>query len=157
MSHRNFVTGFAVAVTILAVDFHISQASAQIDELVVTTRKREENLQSVPISIDAFTSERIQKLGVDDLSRLSDFTANFSFEKFAARRGAQDDVSRPVIRGQSNILGEPNAQFFVDGVPFSGSILSFPFKAVERVEVVRGPQAALFGRSTFSGAVNLIT
>jgi len=132
-------------------------AFAQVDEIIVTVRKREESLQDVPLSVNAFTAEKIRQLGVNNLSQISDFTPNFSFEKFGARRGAQDDVSRPVIRGQANILGEPNAQFFIDGVPFSESILSFPFVAVERIEVIRGPQAALFGRSTFSGAVNLIT
>ncbi|RYE42364.1 MAG: hypothetical protein EOP21_08275, partial [Hyphomicrobiales bacterium] len=69
----------------------------------------------------------------------------------------QGGASRPVIRGMGNVLGEPNAQVFVDGIPFSESILSFPFDLVERVEVIKGPQAALYGRSTFAGAINLIT
>lgn len=128
-----------------------------IDTIVVTARKREENLQDVPMSINAFSAEEISELGVDDISRLSDFTPNFSFEKFGGRRGAGGDTSRPVIRGQSNILGEGNAAFFVDGMLYSPSILSFPMETVERVEVIKGPQSALFGRSTFSGAVNLIT
>ena len=57
----------------------------------------------------------------------------------------------------SNILGEGNASVFVDGILYSDSILSFPFDIVDRVEVIKGPQAALFGRATFSGAINLIT
>jgi iron complex outermembrane recepter protein len=62
-----------------------------------------------------------------------------------------------VIRGQSNILGEGNAAIFVDGILFTDNILSFPFDIVERVETIKGPQAALFGRATFAGAINLIT
>lgn len=131
--------------------------TAVLEEIVVTARKREESLQNVPVSISAFSASAIDAYGVDDLSRLSDFTPNFSYEKFGGRTGAEGDTNRPVIRGQSNILGEGNASFFVDGIPYSESILSFPIDAVQRVEVVKGPQAALFGRSTFSGAVNLIT
>src|SRR5690606_3020020 len=64
---------------------------------------------------------------------------------------------RPVIRGMSNIQGEPNASFFIDGVFVEGSISAYPMQNLERVEVVRGPQAAQFGRRTFSGAVNYVT
>ncbi len=134
-----------------------AQSKGMLPEILVTARKREESLQKIPITVSAYTAESIAKLGIDDMSRLSDFSPNFSFEKFGGRRGAEGDTSRPVIRGQSNILGEGNASFFVDGIPYSESILSFPIDAVERVEVVKGPQAALFGRSTFSGAINLIT
>lgn len=132
-------------------------ASVALDEVVVTARKREENLQDVPASISAFSATAIADYGVNDLSQLSNFAPNFSYEKFGGRIGAEGDTSRPVIRGQSNILGEGNAAFFVDGIPYSESILSFPIDAIERVEIVKGPQAAMFGRSTFSGAINLIT
>src|SRR4029450_2611552 len=80
----------------------------------------------------------------------------FSFERLN-RYGVQGGVSRPVIRGMSNILGEGNASVFIDGIQYSDSILSFPFDAVERVEIIKGPQAALFGRATFAGAINLVT
>lgn len=131
--------------------------AAVLNEIVVTARKHEEKLQDVPVSITAFSADAIAEYGVDDISQLSDFAPNFSYEKFGGRIGAEGDTSRPVIRGQSNILGEGNAAFFVDGIPYSESILSFPIEAVERVEIVKGPQAAMFGRSTFSGAINLIT
>lgn len=125
--------------------------------IVVTARKREESLQDVPLSIVAFDAEALQKRGTDDISEVSNFTPGFTLEKFGGRRGAEGDTSRPVIRGQANILGETNAAVFVDGIPFSGSFLSFPFAAVQQVEVVKGPQAALFGRSTFAGAINVVT
>ena len=87
---------------------------------------------------------------------ISQFTPGFSFEKLN-RYGVQGGGSRPVIRGQSQILGGANASIFVDGVLYNDSVLSFPFDIVERVEVIKGPQAALFGRATFAGAINLIT
>ena len=128
-----------------------------VEEIVVTARKRAENLQEVPITVSAFTAETIRQAGVRDVRDISDLTPNFDLESVGGRRGVQGGLSRPVIRGQSNILGESNAATFVDGFLFTDSLLSFPFDIVERVEVVKGPQSALFGRSTFAGAVNLVT
>ena len=128
----------------------------QLEEVVVTARKTEERLQEVPLSIAAFSSADIESSGARDLYDLTRFTPGFTFEKFN-RYGAQGGVSRPVIRGMSSILGEGNASVFIDGILYSDSILAFPMDIVERVEVIKGPQAALFGRSTFSGAINFIT
>lgn len=142
--------------TLVAFALASPPAWSQLEEIVVTARKQEERLQDVPISVSAFTSEQLTERGARDMYDVTRFTPGFSFEK-VNRYGVQGGVSRPVIRGMSSILGEGNAQVFVDGIPYSDSILSFPFDVVERVEVIKGPQAALFGRSTFSGAINLIT
>jgi iron complex outermembrane recepter protein len=131
-------------------------ALAQLEEVVVTARKTEERLQDIPLSVSAFGSEKLEQLGTRDLYSLTRFTPGFSFEKLN-RYGVQGGVSRPVIRGMSNILGEGNASVFVDGILYSDSILAFPMDVVERVEIIKGPQAALFGRATFSGAINFIT
>jgi len=128
----------------------------QVEEIVVTARKSEERLQDVPLSIAAFTSESLHETNTRDMYDLTRLTPGFSFERLN-RYGVQGGVSRPVIRGMSNILGEGNASVFVDGILYSDSILSFPFDIVDRVEVIKGPQAALFGRATFSGAINLVT
>ncbi|MBP6298321.1 MAG: TonB-dependent receptor plug domain-containing protein, partial [Anaerolineae bacterium] len=131
-------------------------AWSQLEEVVVTARKQEERLQDVPLSVAAFTGKQLEERGARDMFDVTRFTPGYSFDKMN-RYGVQGGVSRPVIRGMSNILGEGNAQVFIDGIPYSDSILSFPFDIVDRVEVIKGPQAALFGRSTFSGAINLIT
>ncbi|MDX2143780.1 MAG: TonB-dependent receptor [Rhodospirillaceae bacterium] len=131
-------------------------AQLQLEEIVVTARKTEERLQDVPISVTAFSARELTERGLTDVFKVSQFTPGFSFER-ANRYGAQGGTSRPVIRGQSNILGEGNAAVFVDGILFTDNILSFPFDIVERVETIKGPQAALFGRATFAGAINLIT
>lgn len=130
--------------------------AADLNEVVVTARKQAERLQDVPISVTAFRSVDLEERNARDLYDLANFTPGFSFERIN-RYGVQGGVSRPVIRGMSNILGEGNASVFVDGILFSDSILSFPFDIVERVEIIKGPQAAQFGRATFSGAINLIT
>lgn len=128
----------------------------ELEEIVVTARKVQENLQDVPIAVTAFTSDQIVERGLQDVFDIAQFTPGFSFEKLN-RYGVQGGGSRPVIRGMSQILGEANASIFVDGLQYNDSILSFPFDIVDRVEVIKGPQAALFGRATFAGAINLIT
>ncbi len=130
--------------------------SQELEEIVVSARKVDENLQDVPIAVTAFTSGQLVERGLDDVFDVSRFTPGFTFEKLN-RFGVQGGGSRPVIRGMSQILGEANATIFVDGLQYNDSILSFPFDIVERVEVIKGPQAALFGRATFAGAINLIT
>ena len=132
------------------------QDAGEIEEVVVTARKQEELIQDVPLTITAFTAAELSERGLADVMDISQFTPGFSFEKLN-RYGVQGGGSRPVIRGQSQILGGANASIFVDGVLYNDSVLSFPFDIVERVEVIKGPQAALFGRATFAGAINLIT
>ncbi|MGD9597009.1 MAG: TonB-dependent receptor [Steroidobacteraceae bacterium] len=131
-------------------------AWSQLEEIVVTARKQEERLQDVPLAVAAFTSEQLEERGARDMLDVTRFTPGFTLDK-VGRYGVQGGVTRPVIRGMSSILGEGNAQVFIDGIPYSDSIMSFPFDVVDRVEVIKGPQAALFGRATFSGAINLIT
>jgi outer membrane receptor protein involved in Fe transport len=137
-----------------------AQAPAALEEIVVTARKREESLTEVPLSISAFSEGFLERKGVDSIVDLANQTPGFSFRSGFGRVGSGQGggaSSRPAIRGQSNILGVPNAGFFVDGVYVSGNIASYQLDNVERVEVIRGPQAALFGRGTFAGAVNFIT
>ena len=137
-----------------------AQAPAALEEIVVTARKRSENLVDVPLSISALTEGFIEKTGIDNIVDVANQTPGFSFRSGFGRVGSGQGggaSSRPSIRGQSNILGVPNAGFFVDGVYVSGNIASYQLDNVERIEVIRGPQSALFGRGTFAGAVNFIT
>ena len=131
----------------------------QLEEVVVTARKRDESLQDVPLSISSFSADFIESAGLEDVGDLALQTPGFSFRQgFGRSGGGQGGASnRPSIRGMSNILGAANAAFFVDGVYVSGNITSYQLDNLERVEVIRGPQAALFGRQTFAGAINFIT
>ncbi len=128
-------------------------AELTLEEIVVTARKREESLQEVPIAVTAFSGQTLQQLQIRNPSDLAAFTPGFSFVS-AFGRSLPD---RPVVRGMSNILGEANASFFIDGVYVPGSIVSTEMQDLERVEIIKGPQAALYGRATFSGAINYIT
>jgi len=125
----------------------------RFDEIVVTARKREENIQETPLSISAFTSGMIEAAGIRDMADIAKSTPGFTLdEEFSRTNGV-----RPVIRGQATILGASGVSTFVDGILLNGSILDYDLTDVERIEVVKGPQSALYGRNTYSGAINIIT
>jgi outer membrane receptor protein involved in Fe transport len=127
-----------------------------LPEITVTARKRDESLQEVPISIAAFGAEQLRERGIDNAYDVAQFTPNFNMSRNLGRR-----LDRPIIRGMFPPgRGRANAGFFVDNVFLPGefgSIATTSLDNIERVEVLRGPQAALFGRATFAGAVNYIT
>jgi len=155
--------GFAAAPAIAqqqSAQAQTAQAQTGLEEIVVTARKREENLVDIPLSISAFTEEFIEKSGIDNIVDVANQTPGFSFRQAFGRVGSGQgggSSNRPAMRGQSNIVGTPNVGFFVDGIFVSGNITTYQLDNVERIEVIRGPQAALFGRGTFAGAVNFIT
>lgn len=123
-----------------------------LDQITVTARGVSEPLQQMPLPITAMSEQTIEKKGLNDVRDIANLSPSFSF-KSAYGRG----FDRPVIRGMANIQGESNASFFIDGVYVEGDISSYGLENIQRVEVIRGPQSAAFGRRTFSGAVNFIT
>lgn len=129
-----------------------SDAVQSLDQITVTARGVAEPLQQMPLPISALSEQTIEKKGLTDVRDIANLTPSFSF-KSAYGRG----FDRPVIRGMSNIQGEANASFFIDGIFVEGDISSYGLENIQRVEVIRGPQSAAFGRRTFSGAVNFIT
>lgn len=124
------------------------------DEIVVTTRKREESLQTVPVAVTAFSAEDIESARITSVEDIALLTPGFTFAPLFG-----GGASTPVIRGQSTTIGEPNVGFFIDGVyQSSRSIMdSLLGDSIERVEVAKGPQSALYGRNTFAGAINFIS
>ncbi|MEZ5981000.1 MAG: TonB-dependent receptor [Parvularculaceae bacterium] len=124
------------------------------DEIVVTTRKREESLQTVPVAVTAFSAEQIESARITSVEDIALLTPGLTFAPIFGGSAAT-----PVIRGQSTTIGEPNVGFFIDGVyQSSRSIMdSLLGDSIERVEVAKGPQSALYGRNTFAGAINFIT
>ena len=126
-----------------------------IEEITVTARKVEENLKEVPLSITAFDSELIEAANITNLQDVADLTPGLTFFNAFG-----ENLPVPIIRGvaQTDIFGETNAAIFVDGVYVAGREgLNFSQLDIERIEVVKGPQSALYGRTAFSGAINYVT
>ena len=129
-------------------------AGVREDTIVVTTRKREENLQDVPIAITAFTAENLYQQGITNTDELAFHTTGLTITPLFG-----GDAATPVIRGLSTTIGEPNVGFFVDGVYQSSRLAMEALLGAQiaRVEVAKGPQSALYGRNTFAGAINYVT
>lgn len=128
------------------------EPEARQDVITVTARKTEESVQETPVAVSVVSADTIENLSLVDLSDISKLTAGLSFDNEFGR-----DSNRPVIRGQANILGASGVSYFIDGVRISGAITDYDLNDVERIEVVKGPQSALYGRNTYSGAINIIT
>ncbi len=130
-----------------------------VTEIIVTARKREERLLDIPVSIKAFTSEAISAAGITNLQQIADRTPGLNFQNLGnSQPGRFNSTIR--FRGMDVNISTPSNQtgaFLVDGVLVLGGAQSVGFSDLERIEVIRGPQAAYFGRGTFGGAVNLIT
>ncbi|MBC7520050.1 MAG: TonB-dependent receptor [Sandarakinorhabdus sp.] len=127
------------------------------NEIIVTARKRSESIQNVPLSIQAFSSEQLAASNISDLSDLAAFAPGLTLFENVDRGYGQ-----VFIRGMQNTppVGDTSrelASVFIDGIYFTGGVSAINTDNIERVEVIKGPQSALFGRSTFSGAVNFIT
>lgn len=124
-----------------------------LEEIIVTARKRSESLQDVPLAITAFSELEIQANGMLDIRDIANVTPGLTYGDEFGRT-----AERPTIRGMSNTstdIEQPVA-VFIDGVYQSTSVLATSLSDLERVEVVKGPQSALYGRSTFGGAINFV-
>ena len=136
----------------------IAQEDAAFEEIVVTARKREESLLEVPLSITALTSDDIEQKGIGEFKDIISFTPGFHFAEHSV--GRADRSNRILVIRGMHISQENDHQqaatVFVDGAPTHGSVIA-GLEDAERIEVVRGPQSAYFGRATLAGAVNFVT
>ncbi|HEY6642462.1 TonB-dependent receptor [Povalibacter sp.] len=126
-----------------------------VEEILVTARRRTENLQDVPISIDVFSTADIEARSLTSLQELSQFSPNFSMYN----NGIDGSLTSEVfMRGIGNSLGGPGVGIYLDGVYLSTQqAIDLGMVDLERVEVLRGPQGTLFGRNTIGGAVSFVT
>ena len=126
--------------------------------IIVTARKREESLLDTPIAITAFDEEKIEALGLQDIRDLPAVTPGFVFEPFQGIPGRFDTAPRFRGIGVNSIAPtRQTASVFVDGIYVANGAQGINLSDVARVEVIKGPQSALFGRNTFGGAINYIS
>ena len=148
------------AIPAVALCIPLGAAAQELEEIIVTARKRAESLLEAPLSITVFSAEDLSKAGLQTLGDIALQTTGLAFQDNLAsnRPGRLNTVIR--FRGMSPPDGKPHLQLaglFVDGVYVMGGSQSIPLLDVERVEVIKGPQSAFFGRNTFSGAINYVT
>tara|TARA_B100001939_G_scaffold336752_1_gene340247 strand:- start:34232 stop:36514 length:2283 start_codon:yes stop_codon:yes gene_type:complete len=133
-----------------------SDAVVALDEIIVTARRQSENLQSVPVSVTALSSETLFAERIDDLGDLQSHVPNLSLHV--------GDAANAVIyiRGVGQIdsisFTDPGVGVYVDDVYMGRAQGSFlDVVDPERIEVLRGPQGTLYGRNTIGGAVKFVS
>ncbi|MDB5977020.1 MAG: hypothetical protein JWR07_3780 [Nevskia sp.] len=126
-----------------------------VEEIVVTAQKREENLQSVPISVQAFSGAMLDAKGIDEPKGLTLTTPGLQYNSLVGYtlvyiRGVGTDAFIPSADG--------SVATYIDGIyyPF-GFGLASALGSVQRIEVLKGPQGTLFGRNSTGGAISIIT
>lgn len=127
----------------------------QLDKMVVTAQKREQQVEEVPIAITAYSGDFMDKLGITGMGQLADYVPGLQVQ--------EQSPNNPgfVIRGITSDSGDPKeaprVSVFQDGISISSSRgSSVELFDMDRVEVLRGPQGTLFGRAAEVGAVHLI-
>ena len=130
------------------------EAESRQQTIVITGRKKAETLLEAPISVSAFSAETLQDFGALSARDVADLTPGLQINGDFGRTG-----ERPVIRGISNLRAETPQPvgLFIDGVYVRSGLISEILDNVERVEVLKGPQGALYGRSTYGGVINYIS
>jgi len=146
----------AVADEAEAAATEVARASRRaVDEITITARKREESLQTVPISVTAFGGDQLEDQQIDDTTDIQFRVPNFTFNK------TNFTGSNLQIRGIGSAVvaasGEAAVGVHVNNVPFAPRLFEQEFYDVERIEVLRGPQGTLFGRNSTGGTFNIWT
>lgn len=155
-STKNLVRAMLLGGTALSVAVSVP-AMAQVEEIVVTAQKVEENVQDVPIAITAVTGDALIAAGTTSLENLGQLVPSVTF-----RKGTTNANSAVVLRGVGtisfSIAAEPSVSTVVDGVVLSRSGQAFAdLVEIERLEVLRGPQGTLFGKNASAGLINVVS
>ncbi len=132
-----------------------SSGNRLIEEVIVSAQRRDEKLQDVPISVQAFTGEKLDALGFKKVEDLPAITPGLVLQNKAGYsviflRGVGTDAFLP--------SADPNVPVYIDGIPqLSGQGAANVLGRLTRVEVLKGPQGTLFGRNSTGGAISLTT
>lgn len=133
-----------------------ASGSPRIEEVIVTARKRSEDLQNTPIAITAMTSSMLADRGVLNAEDLQFHVPNFTFGKNIT--GGTNIAVRGIGNENIAIAGDAGVAVHLDGHYIQNpSFMTQDFYDVERVEVLRGPQGTLYGKNAIGGSVNIIT
>lgn len=158
-ARNSFAATFFLALSALVLT---APANAQaIDEIIVSVRKTEEKVQEVPIQITTLNQELIRSEAIRDLGDVAQLTPSLQFDQ-----GFWPSDTRVSIRGLFARSGRPSAAVLVDGIDVNSeafessggsALLNQRLLDLERIEIARGPQSALYGRAAFAGGINYVT
>jgi iron complex outermembrane receptor protein len=150
-----FVIGAAAVAALLpaAAKAQSPAGTITLPPVIVTAQKEPADLQRLPLSATGVLKDTIQGAGIRIASEAALLAPNVHFTEFSARK-----LSNVRMRGIGSSPGNPGVTTFIDGVPqLNDNTSRVDFLDVERIEFVRGPQSALFGRNTLGGLVNVVS
>ncbi|WP_317928561.1 TonB-dependent receptor [Halioxenophilus sp. WMMB6] len=154
-----FVNSTLLSVLPLANAIAEQSSAPALENIVVTAQRTEENIQSTPVSITAFSADDVEKFQIDNAKDLSQVAPNVLIKPVSGGSGG----ITPFIRGGgvsdgANITSEAEVGIYIDGVYQPRSAASFIESLdIERIEVLRGPQGTLYGRNSSAGALKFIS
>ena len=132
-----------------------ADSTPMLEEIVVTVTKRASNLQDIPVSVGVVTGEFINTFDIKDMSDIQNFVPGLqvqqTFGSWAVR-------IRGLGSGITSLAFDSSVPIYIDDVYCGrGKCMESAFMDVERLEVARGPQGALFGKSTIAGAISVVS
>lgn len=135
-----------------------AQGGLALEEVIVTAQKRAESIQDVPISISAFSSEKLEVMGIADIEDIGAKVPNLVLNTFNNDANTVRLFIRGIGQNDVQLTQDPSVALYIDGV-YVGTSIGSGIEAVdlERIEVLRGPQGTLYGRNSTGGAVNLVS
>jgi iron complex outermembrane receptor protein len=144
--------------TSLIPNLSFAQEGLAIEEITVTARKKDETILETPLAVTALSAQDIKDSAFQNILDIQKSTPGFFIE--AINNTNARVMAMPRFRGVTFDTTSPLARtgsVFIDGVLVTGGLHSLPVSNAERVEIIKGPQSAVFGRNTYSGAINIIT
>jgi iron complex outermembrane receptor protein len=136
----------------------VEESEVRLEEVTVTAQKREQNLQDVPVSVTAFSGNRIDELGITDIAGVATRTPGFTYGNFSDLKLAPTALRGVTAISSGSAGADPAVGYYLDEVYLgNGASAAIEFFDLERVEVLRGPQGTLFGRNSIGGVINITT
>lgn len=133
----------------------IAGAAGDENDIIVTARRTNERLQDVPVAVTVFSAQDLRRQGIDDLMDVAQRTPGFAFEAISPI------VVQPAIRGMTNLRTTSpvqNVPINIDGIYLQrGYMVDQSLVELQQIEIIKGPQSALYGRNAFAGVINLTT
>lgn len=151
-----FLTGTALLSVAVATQASAADRLAtDFPEIIVTAQGREEDQQDVPISIQSLSGEELEQRNLRDVRSIAPFVPGFYVE--SQYPTTPSIVIRGISSDTADLTAEPRISVYQDGVYLSRpQTAMFELYDIERIEIIKGPQSTLFGRSALTGAVSII-
>ncbi|MCF0052582.1 TonB-dependent receptor [Dyadobacter sp. LJ53] len=140
------------------VEIKLEVNNTQLEDVVISSRRRQESAQEVPIPISVIGGTRAEDAGAFNVNRLKELVPTVQLYASNARNTTLNIRGLGSTYGLTNDGIDPGVGFYVDGVYYARpAATALDFIDIERVEVLRGPQGTLFGKNTTAGAFNITT